>query len=89
MPDDRIYSGAENRMGFKMILLRCFHPIVAATLCGLCLVFMGPGGEVRSAEGVLVDRIVAQVNDDIITVKFPFPRIEPNLTTNIFRSAFF
>ena len=68
MPDDRVYLGAENCMGFKMISSRCFHPIVAATLCGLCLVFWGAGGDARSAEGVLVDRIVAQVNDDIITL---------------------
>jgi peptidyl-prolyl cis-trans isomerase SurA len=55
-------------MGFKMMLFRCFHPIFSATLCGLCLLFSGAGGDVRSAEGVLVDRIVAQVNDDIITL---------------------
>lgn len=55
-------------MGFKMILFRYFHPVVTATLCGLCLVLWGAGGDVRSAEGVLVDRIVAQVNDDIITL---------------------
>jgi peptidyl-prolyl cis-trans isomerase SurA len=55
-------------MGVKMILFRCFHPIVTAVLCGLCLVFWVNGGDVRSAEGVLVDRIVAQVNDDIITL---------------------
>jgi peptidyl-prolyl cis-trans isomerase SurA len=68
MPVDRLYLGAESRMSFKMISSRSFHPIVAATLCGLCLVFFGASGDARSAEGVLVDRIVAQVNDDIITL---------------------
>ena len=55
-------------MGFKMITPRCFHPIVTATLCGLLFWVVGAAVDARSEEGVLVDRIVAQVNDDIITL---------------------
>jgi peptidyl-prolyl cis-trans isomerase SurA len=55
-------------MGIKTILSGCFHPVATAVLCGLGLVFFGAGIDARSAEGVLVDRIVAQVNDDIITL---------------------
>ena len=55
-------------MCFKLISFRCFHPVVTATLCGLCLALFWPGVDARSEEGVLADRIVAQVNDDIITL---------------------
>lgn len=55
-------------MCFKMIPPRYAHPVAIAALCGLCLVFFWAGVDARSAEGVLVDRIVAQVNDDIITL---------------------
>jgi len=55
-------------MGFKTILSRGFHPVVTSVLCGLGLVIFWAGVDARSAEGVLVDRIVAQVNDDIITL---------------------
>lgn len=55
-------------MCFKMIPSRYAHPVVISALCGLCLVLFWAGVDARSAEGILVDRIVAQVNDDIITL---------------------
>jgi peptidyl-prolyl cis-trans isomerase SurA len=42
--------------------------MVAVALCGMWLWVVGAAADARSAEGVLVDRIVAQVNDDIITL---------------------
>lgn len=55
-------------MCFQLISSRCFHPVVTATLCGLFLALFWAGVEARSEEGAMVDRIVAQVNDDIITL---------------------
>ena len=55
-------------MDLKTLTPRCIHPMVAVALCGLWLWVVGAAVDARSAEGVLVDRIVAQVNDDIITL---------------------
>ena len=55
-------------MDLKTLTPRCIHPMVAVVLCGLWLWVVGAAVDARCAEGVLVDRIVAQVNDDIITL---------------------
>jgi len=55
-------------MDLKTLTPRCIHPLVAVAMCGLWLWVVGAAADARSAEGVLVDRIVAQVNDDIITL---------------------
>ena len=47
---------------------RWLRPAVAALLLGLCFGMLPNGATVRAEEGVLVDRIVAEVNDDIITL---------------------
>ena len=44
--------------------LRC----IAALLGGFCLLLLGTAAVVQAEEGVLVDRIVAEVNNDIITL---------------------
>ena len=41
---------------------------ISALLCGCCIVLLGAAFAVHAEEGVLVDRIVAEVNDDIITL---------------------
>lgn len=55
-------------MDLKTLSPRCIRPTVAVALCGLWLWAVGAAVDAHSAEGVLVDRIVAQVNDDIITL---------------------
>jgi peptidyl-prolyl cis-trans isomerase SurA len=46
----------------------CVRPAIAAVLFGLCLLMPRSGTVAYAEEGVLVDRIVAEVNDDIITL---------------------
>jgi len=41
---------------------------IPALLCGLCLLLLGAASVGHAEEGVLVDRIVAEVNNDIITL---------------------
>lgn len=55
-------------MDLKTLFPRCIRATVAVALCGLWIWVVGAAVDAHSAEGVLVDRIVAQVNDDIITL---------------------
>ena len=41
---------------------------IPALLCGICLLLLGAASVGHAEEGVLVDRIVAEVNNDIITL---------------------